>query len=78
VVPQRHREPVTRKANLVVAGGVVSGTWTAKGDELRVTWFADAGRVPCTALAAEVRRIGGILGTTSGLAVEISPGVSRG
>ena len=73
VVPQQHREPVTRKANLVVAGGVVSGTWVAKGDELRVTWFDDAGRVPRTALAAEARRLAGILGTTGAPTVEISP-----
>lgn len=77
VVPPAHRDPVTRKADLVVAGGVVSGTWTVKGDELRVTWFADAGPVPHTALSAEAARIGGILGTTSELTVEISPGVSR-
>ena len=77
VVPPRHRDPVTRKADLVVAGGVVSGTWAAKGDELRVTWFGDAGPVPQAALDAEARRIGGILGTSWELRVEISPGVSR-
>jgi hypothetical protein len=71
VTPAAHRDPVTRKANLVVAGGVVSGTWSAKGDDLVVTWFTDAGRVPRSAIAAEAERIGGILGRGRALTVEV-------
>jgi hypothetical protein len=69
VTPSSRREAVTRKANLVIAGGVVSGTWTTKGDELRVTWFIDAGRVPRTALREEAERLGGILGRAHELTV---------
>lgn len=70
VTPASRRDPVTRKANLVVAGGVVSGTWAAKGDDLRVTWYADAGRVPRTGLADEAARLGPILGRSLRLTVE--------
>ena len=78
VVLPAHREPVTRKANLVVAGGVVTGTWTARGDRLRVTWFGDSGPVPRTALAAEARRLATVLGTAGEPGVEIAAGVSSG
>ena len=61
VVPPARRTPVTRKANLVVAGGVVTGTWAASGEELVVEWFGEAGRVPRAALAAEAERLGNIL-----------------
>lgn len=61
VVPAAHRTPVTRKANLVIAGGVVSGTWSAAADELRVTWFAEHGKPPRKALDEEVARLAGIL-----------------
>ena len=40
VVPPAHRNPVTRKANLVIAGGVVCGTWSARSGQVEVTWFA--------------------------------------
>jgi hypothetical protein len=53
---------VSRQANLVVAGGVVSGTWSATGDELAVSWFAEAGPPPRDALADEVARLATILG----------------
>jgi hypothetical protein len=76
VVPPPHRDPVTRKANLVVVGGVVGGTWVKKGEQLGVTWFADAGRVPRSALADEARRIGGILGSAGELVVETTSRVS--
>jgi hypothetical protein len=39
VVPPGRRDVVTRKANLVVRGGVVCGTWTRKGDDVAVTWL---------------------------------------
>jgi Winged helix DNA-binding domain len=62
VTPTSRRDPVTRKANVLIAGGVVCGTWTVKGDALNVTWFEDAGRVPRTAITEEAVRIGEILG----------------
>ena len=60
---------VTRKANLVVAGGLVSGTWVTKDDELLVTWFAGGAQVPSKALAEEAERLGGVLGTSRKLRV---------
>jgi Winged helix DNA-binding domain len=57
VVPATRRTPVTRKANLVVAGGVVAGTWAAKGDDVVVSWFEDASRVQRAALEDEVERL---------------------
>jgi hypothetical protein len=61
VVPPEHRTPVTRKANLVVAGGVVSGTWSVKADELTVTWFPARGRPPRKAFDEEIARLSAIL-----------------
>ena len=53
VVPAARREAVSRSANLVVAGGVVAGTWTLRGERLHITWFTESGRVPRTALDQE-------------------------
>jgi hypothetical protein len=61
VTPQSQREAVTRKANLVVVGGVVCGTWVRKGDELVVVW-RDERRRPKGAIEQEVERLAGILG----------------
>jgi hypothetical protein len=63
VTSSSRREAVTRKANPVIAGGVVSGTWTTKGDEIVVTWL-DEGRTPRKALEEEVGRLGTIRGRT--------------
>jgi hypothetical protein len=41
--------------------GVVR-TWTATGDELAVSWFAETGPPPRDALADEVARLATILG----------------
>ncbi|HEY7102875.1 MAG TPA: crosslink repair DNA glycosylase YcaQ family protein [Mycobacteriales bacterium] len=64
VVPPDRRPLVSRQANLVVAGGVVSGTWSATGDELVLSWFAEAGPPPRDALADEIARLAAILGRT--------------
>jgi len=61
VTPPSRRDPVTRKANLVVVGGIVSGTWSVQRDEVAVTWLADGPR-PATALEEEAARLGTILG----------------
>jgi hypothetical protein len=60
VTPPAVRDVVTRKANLVLAGGVVRGTWARKGDELTVTWL-DEQPVPWPAVEQEVARLSGIL-----------------
>lgn len=54
VVPPAHRDVVTRKANLVVAGGVVSGTWGAKDGAVEVDWFEECGTPPRDALEEQV------------------------
>jgi hypothetical protein len=61
VVPPARRQLVSRKANLVIAGGVVSGTWSLSGKEVAVAWFAEAGPPPREALAGEVGRLTTIL-----------------
>lgn len=62
VVPPAHRTPVTRKANLVIAGGVVSGTWSAKGSAVTVTWFDRNDAPSRQALTEQVDRLAAVLG----------------
>jgi hypothetical protein len=66
VTPSARRPAVSRAAGwispVVVVGGVVRGTWELKGDEVLVSWFAEAGRVPRGKLADEVERLGSIVG----------------
>jgi hypothetical protein len=73
VVPAPCREAVTRKANPVVVGGVVSGTWVRRDDELRVSWYADR-PAPEGALAVEAEGLAGLLGRELRLRVEPPPG----
>ena len=61
VVPVDRRAQVTRKANLVVVGGVVRGTWAATRDELVVTWLDDEA-APTEAVHQEGARVAAILG----------------
>lgn len=60
VTPPLQRGAITRKANPVIVGGVVCGTWARKGDELTVTW---PGEQPCpdALIEAETVRLAGIL-----------------
>ncbi len=69
VTPADRRDPITRRANPVIVGGVVSGTWSVTDDELVVTWLAD-GRKPRSALEDETTRFGSILGRPLELRVE--------
>ncbi|MDO9457693.1 DNA glycosylase AlkZ-like family protein [Nocardioides sp.] len=61
VTPSSRRDLMTRKANPVVVGGVVRGTWARKDDELTVTWL-DERRRPVGAIEQEAERLGGIVG----------------
>ena len=63
VVPPAHRQLVTRGANLVLAGGVVAGTWTRKAGTLTVAWLGEADAPDHDLLAAEAARLAAILGT---------------
>jgi hypothetical protein len=65
VVPAMRRALVSKQAGwispVVVAGGVVSGTWELDGDRVRIAWFREAGRQPRALLEAEVARLASML-----------------
>jgi DNA glycosylase AlkZ-like len=61
VTPASRRDLMTRKANPVVVGGVVSGTWARRGDELAVAWLDERPR-PDGAIAREAGRLADLLG----------------
>ncbi len=61
VVPPARRHLVSRQANLVIVGGVVSATWTLSDDHLVAAWFTEASSPAHEALAEEVARLATIL-----------------
>jgi hypothetical protein len=61
VTPRSRRDLMTRKANPVIVGGVVCGTWARKGDDLTVTWLDERAR-PDAAITREATRLGDLLG----------------
>jgi hypothetical protein len=75
VLPSARRALVSKQsgwiAPVVVAGGVISGTWELEDGELRIAWFSEAGRPPRAALDREVGRLSSIL--DRGLRAVISP-----
>jgi len=70
VVPPARRALVSRQANIVIVGGVVSGTWSLTDDEVVVDWFAEAGPLMREALAEEVARLATILDRSLQLTVQ--------
>jgi hypothetical protein len=66
VIPAGRRTAVSRQSGwispVVVARGTVSGTWVLDGEVAQIAWFEEAGRLPRTALEAEVERLSSILG----------------
>ncbi len=60
VTPSSRRDLMTRKANPVIVGGVVCGTWVRRGDELTVAWL-DERRRPDAAIEAEAARLSELL-----------------
>lgn len=56
----QRRSVGTRGANLVLRGGVVSGVWRRRRDEVTVSWFDEAGLVPRDELETEARRVVGV------------------
>jgi hypothetical protein len=62
ITPPARRAVVTRGSNFVIFGGVVSGTWTLKKDEVSLDWFDEAGPKPRDALVEEIERLAGVLG----------------
>ena len=71
LVPPAHRAAVTRKANLVVVGGVVGGTWSLRGDRLDVSWFPENGAAPVDALAEQIDRIAAVTGRELNLTLQV-------
>ncbi len=61
VTPPRLRDAVTRKANPLIVGGVVAGSWSRKDDELTITW-QERRRAPREAIDQEAARLAAILG----------------
>lgn len=61
VVPPARRKVVSGLANLLIVGGVVSGTWKRARDETVISWFSEAGTPPREALAEQVARVAEIL-----------------
>jgi hypothetical protein len=77
VTPPARREAITRKANPVIVGGVVRGTWVVKKDkksnknsEIAVTWLEEM-RHPRKAVEAEAHRLAAILGDDLQLTLEM-------
>jgi hypothetical protein len=60
VTPSTWRDLITRKANPVIAGGVVCGTWARKGDEVTVT-LLEGRRQPRKAIERETARLAAVL-----------------
>ena len=52
---------MSRKANPLIVGGVVCGTWSRQDDELTVTWIDERAR-PDAAIQEESSRLAGLLG----------------
>jgi hypothetical protein len=61
ITPSSRRDLMTRKANPLIVGGVVCGTWARKGDELTMTWL-DERRRPDAAMERETARLADLLG----------------
>ncbi|GAA5154496.1 hypothetical protein GCM10023340_38140 [Nocardioides marinquilinus] len=70
VVPPAHRSAISRNGNPVLHRGVVAGTWTLKGEALRVTWFEGSGRVPRSGLDEAAARLGAAVGREVGVDVQ--------
>ncbi len=61
VTPPSRRDLMTRKANPVIVGGVVCGTWARRGDQLTVSWLDERAR-PDDAIEQESGRLVDLLG----------------
>lgn len=61
VVPPAQRRLISRGANIVIVGGVVSGTWSLIEDQVVVTWFPEAAPPMWEVLAEEVGQLATIL-----------------
>jgi hypothetical protein len=76
VVPAARRAAVSKQSGwispVVVAGGVVCGTWELDGERVRIAWFRETSRVPRKALEAEVARLSSILDRDLSAAISLA------
>ncbi|MGZ8702024.1 MAG: DNA glycosylase AlkZ-like family protein, partial [Gaiellaceae bacterium] len=72
VVPRARRSLVSRGVDLVIVGGVVSGTWSLTDDQVVAAWFAEAGQPSQQALAEAVSRLAAILDRPLEARIEIA------
>jgi hypothetical protein len=76
VVPAHRRRAVSKQSGwispVVLAGGVVRGTWGLASNRVVVAWFKEAGAVQREALQAEVERLCTILGRELQLEVSLA------
>ncbi len=70
VVPPARRALVSRQANIVIRGGVVSGTWSLDAHRVSIAWFSEAGPPPTAVLTDEIARLGMLLGRDLQSAIE--------
>ena len=65
VTPAKRRREVSKQSGwispVVVAGGVVCGTWERIGDVVAIAWFKEAGPIPRHDLQPEVARLSTIV-----------------
>jgi hypothetical protein len=61
------RTLATKGTNLVIRGGVVSGTWRVHRDEVEVSWFDARGPAPRPALEREAQRLADLRGHRLGV-----------
>jgi len=73
VVPAQRRRAVSKQSGwispVVLAGGVVRGTWGLAGDRIVVAWFKEAGAPPRSQIKAEVKRLSSILDRNLSVAI---------
>jgi hypothetical protein len=76
VTPPSRRGAVSKQSGwispVVVAGGVVRGTWQLDGDHVRVTWFGGSRRPSRRVLGEEVDRLASILGRDLETSVDVA------
>jgi hypothetical protein len=72
IVPTARRNLVSRQANIVIVGGVVSGTWSLTGDQVVTTWFPEARPPAREVLAREIARLAAVLGLPIQQAVQMT------
>jgi hypothetical protein len=76
VIPDGRRGAVSRQAGwispVVLVDGAIRGTWELDREQVRVSWFGEAGRPPRTKIDEEVSRLSSILGRDLRAAVRVA------